>query len=124
MASENSSSYGSPNWDVPLAELAQGQDGCKLLTETASFAYRPQSSGQHNSYVTKLRFLAPVQTKLDPKDFATPMDNLVDPFSDCICSSYMPFTAVDYLEETPSLVLTDLGALTGCKHYAAISYCW
>ncbi|KAL5312885.1 hypothetical protein ACEPPN_019311 [Leptodophora sp. 'Broadleaf-Isolate-01'] len=114
-----SPSSGTPDWDVPLSKLAQGKGGHELLKEALSFIYHEE--GSPGSYLSKLRFLAPLQTRSHP---VAHIDNILDPFSDCVCSGYMPFTAADYLSETPSLVLTDPGALAGCKHYVAISYCW
>jgi hypothetical protein len=112
-----SPSSGTPDWDIPLSKLAQGKDGHELLREASSFIYR--EDGSPGLYLSKLRFLAPLQTRSHP---AAHIDNILDPFSDCIYSGYIPFTATDYLSEIPSLVLTDPGALAGYKHYVAISY--
>jgi hypothetical protein len=95
--------------------FARGKNGHEVLKEASSFISR--GDAQSGSYLSKLRFI----TLIRPKKPTTEVNTVIGIFFDRICSTYTPFIATDFQSETPDL---EPGALTGYKHYLAISHCW
>ena len=106
------------DWASPLAEA--DTEYWKLICEASTHQYLPVDQ---NRVLANLKFLTSIA------DSGALGSDSCDPHAgqsgDCACADYAPFTEADYeAKEEPKLRLTSPGALAGCKHYVAISYCW
>ena len=106
------------DWTSPLPEA--NTEFWKIICEASSHQYLPEDQ---TNVLTNLKFLTPIANlgiiEIDS------CNEHAKRSSDCACAGYVPFTQADYeAKEGPGLRLTSPGALAGCKHFVAISYCW
>ena len=109
-----------PDWVAPFHTLSKPRELWTTLCDIASHQY-PQPSSE--TIIRNLQFLTPSPSRAPALDGA--LDNTGDPFSDCFCTTLSSFSVADYSnQEKHDLLLADEGAMAGCIHYVALSYCW
>ena len=106
------------DWTSPIPEA--NTEYWKLIYEACIHQYQPENQ---KSVLTNLKFLTPFVNLGGTPGISCDAHAKQSP--GCMCAGYAPFTQADYEgKEEVSLRLTRPGALAGCKHYVAISYCW
>ncbi|KAH8601968.1 heterokaryon incompatibility protein-domain-containing protein [Bisporella sp. PMI_857] len=113
------------DWDVPLSEVktVDGKESVWHLLYEASRHQHNQDNRQ--SALLNLKFITTSYSNI--KSDVTFLEEIADPFSDCACANFAPFSTADYEHgegERLNLRLTEAGELDGCNHYVALSYCW
>jgi len=108
------------DWEAPLPEA--GDRGWELLLEASSHQFKQDSQ---EDVIQSLKFLATNSGQLLPFGLNNSLGGGGELIYECACTRYAPFSAADCeVDFKPELLLTDAGALAGCEHYIAITYCW